>query len=67
MNDKFIETMISHFSQLWGGTMMIKGSLRHSKSNGGIERFNRKVIKKLVIIMREQSSTKWLVLCKIAQ
>ena len=26
MNNEFIETMISHFSQLWGGTMMIKGN-----------------------------------------
>ena len=58
INDEFIETMICYFSQLWSRTTIIKGSLRHSKSNRGFEKFNREVIKKLVIIMREQSLMK---------
>ena len=65
MNDEFIKTVISHFSQLWDRTTMIKGSLRYSESNRGIERFDYKVVKKLIIMMREQSSMKWSVLYKM--
>ena len=38
---------------------MVKGSPRHSQSNGGVERVNLTVQKKLAIWMKQNNSTNW--------
>ncbi len=45
----------------------MRGSPRHSKSNGGVERVNQTVQKKLGAWMKENKSKHWLIGCKIAQ
>ena len=46
---------------------MVRGSPRHSQSNGGIERTNLTVENKLGAWMKDNNSTKWSVGCKIVQ
>ena len=46
---------------------MVRGSPRHSQSNGGIERPNLTVENKLGAWMKDNNSTKWSVGCKIVQ
>ena len=46
---------------------MVWGSPRHSESNGGVERVNQTVQKKLGAWMKENKTKYWSVGCKIAQ
>ena len=46
---------------------MVRGSPRHSESNGGVERVNQTIQKKLGAWMSENKSKHWSVGCKIAQ
>lgn len=45
--------------QLWPDVKMVKGSARHSESNGGVERANRTTEDKLAIWMKQNNCTKW--------
>jgi hypothetical protein len=38
---------------------MVKGSARHSESNGGVERVNLTTEKKLAVWMKQNNSTDW--------
>jgi len=46
---------------------MVRGSPRHSESNGGVERVNQTIQKKLGAWMSENKTKHWSVGCKIAQ
>ena len=52
---------------LWPECRMVRGSPRHSQSNGGIERANRTVEAKLGAWMKDNSSKRWSVGAKIIQ
>ena len=45
----------------------MRGSPRHSESNGGVERVNQTVLKKLGAWMKENKTKHWSIGCKIAQ
>ena len=45
----------------------MRGSPRHSESNGGVERVNQTVQKKLGAWMKENKTKHWSIGCKIAQ
>jgi hypothetical protein len=46
---------------------MVRGSPRHSESNGGVERVNQTVQKKLGAWIKENKTKHWSIGCKIAQ
>jgi len=46
---------------------MVRGSPRHSESNGGVERVNQTVQKKLGAWMKENKTKHWSIGCKIVQ
>ena len=60
-----IDDIISEIKKLWLECRMVRGSPRHSQSNGGIERLNRTVEGKLGAWMKENNSTSWSVGCRI--
>jgi hypothetical protein len=45
----------------------VRGSPRHSKSNGGVKQVNQTIQKKLGTWMKENKSKHWLIVCKIVQ
>ncbi len=45
--------------RLWPGTILVTGKLRHSESNGGVERRNRTVENKISNWMQDNKSTYW--------
>ena len=47
LDDEFIDLVIRKVKNLWPECMMVRGSPRHSESNGGIERVNQTVQRKL--------------------
>jgi hypothetical protein len=64
---QFIDLVITEIKQLWPGVLMVKGSARHSQSNGGNEHVNRTVQVKLGSWMTENNSNHWSVGCMIVQ
>ena len=50
---------------MWPDCRMVRGSPRHSKSNGGVERVNQTVQAKLGTWMRNTHSRWWSVGCRI--
>ena len=46
---------------------MVRGSPRHSESNGGVERVNQTIQKKLGAWMKENNTKHWSIGCKITQ
>lgn len=63
--DEELGAVISKIRELWPDCLMVRGSPRHSQSNGGVERVNQTVQKKLSAWMTENKSTKWSVGCRI--
>jgi hypothetical protein len=51
--------IIAKVRELWPECRMVRGSPRHSPSNGGVERVNRTVKEKLSAWMREIKNTNW--------
>ena len=60
-----IDNIIGEVKLLWPECRMVRGSPRHSQSNGGIERVNQTVQYKLGAWMAEHKSTRWSVGCRI--
>ena len=48
--------MILEIKNLWPEVKLVRGSARHSESNGGVERVNQTVEKKLGAWMKDNSS-----------
>jgi hypothetical protein len=67
LEDEFIDIVIKELKNLWHECQMVRGSPRHSESNGGIERVNQTVQKKLSGWMKTNNSTHWAIGCKICQ
>lgn len=60
-----LDAVITEIKQLWPDCRMVRGSPRHSESNGGVERVNRTVQAKLGAWMQETRSRKWSVGCRL--
>ena len=67
LEDEFIDLVIKEIKNLWPQCKMVRGSPCHSESNGGVERVNRMVQKKLDGWMKTNNSCKWAIGCKISQ
>ncbi|MGA1646391.1 MAG: hypothetical protein ACO4AV_15605, partial [bacterium] len=65
LTDEELTKVIGEVNQLWPDCLMVRGSPRHSQSNGGVERVNRTVQTKLGAWMKENKSTNWSVGCRI--
>ncbi len=68
LDDEFINAVISKIKQFWPEYQLVRGSPKHSESNGGVERVNLTIQKNLGAWMKENNkSTQWSIGCKIAQ
>ncbi len=67
LDDEFIDSVISKIKQFWPECQLVRRSPRHSESNGGVERVNQTIQKKLGAWMKENKHTQWSIGCKIAQ
>ena len=63
----FIDDIISEIKLLWSECRLVRGSPRHSESNGGIERENRTGENKLGAWMKDNNSKRWSIGAKIVQ
>jgi hypothetical protein len=53
LDPAFLDHVIAELKQLWPDCRMVRGSPRHSESNGGVERINWTVQQKLGAWMRD--------------
>jgi hypothetical protein len=60
-----LEEVITEIRQLWPECRMVRGSPRHSESNGGVEHVNQTVQAKLGTWMRDTHSRRWTVGCRV--
>jgi hypothetical protein len=67
LDNDFIDLVIKKLKNFWPDFQMVRGSPRHSKSNGGVERVNQTVQKKLGGWMKTNNSRHWSIGCKIVQ
>jgi hypothetical protein len=65
LTNEEIATVISEIRQMWPECRMVRGSPRHSQSNGGVERVNRTVQAKLGAWMQDHESRRWSIGCRI--
>ena len=65
LEDEFIDLVIIELKNLWPECQMVCGSPRHSESNGGVERVNQTVQRKLGGWMKTNNTKHWSVGCKI--
>ena len=64
---EYVDQIISEVKLIWPECHLVRGSPRHSESNGGVERVNQTVQKKLGAWMKENKSKHWSIGCKIVQ
>ena len=67
LDDDFIDSVIHELKNLWPECQMVRGSPRHSESNGGVERVNQTFQKKLGGWMKTNATNHWSIGCKIVQ
>jgi hypothetical protein len=67
LDDDFVDSIISEVKNIWPDVLMVRGSPRHSESNGGVERVNRTVQVKLAGCMKQNSSKRWAIGAKFCQ
>jgi hypothetical protein len=67
LEDEFIDLVILELKNLWPECQMVRGSPRHSESNGGVERVNQTVQRKLGGWMKSNKTSHWSVGCKLVQ
>ena len=67
LSDDDLAEVITEIKKLWPECRMVRGSPRHSQSNGGVERVNRTVQYKLGNWMNETNSVRWTIGCKLVQ
>jgi len=65
LSDDFIDSVITEVKNLWPDCQMVRGSPRHSESNGGVERVNQTIQKKLGAWMKTNNSQHWGFGCKL--
>jgi hypothetical protein len=56
LSDGLLAEVITEIRQLWPECRIMRGSARHSESNGGVERVNRTVQDKLGTRMQDTGS-----------
>lgn len=61
---QFIDNVIKEVKELWPTCKVVRGSPRHCESQGGVERVNQTVQKKLGNWMETNKSKKWSIGCK---
>ena len=67
LEDEFIDLVIIELKNLSPECQMVRGSPRHSESNGGVERMNQTVWRKLGGWMKTNETNHWSVGCKLVQ
>jgi hypothetical protein len=67
LDDGFMELVMKEVKNLWPECKPVLGSPYHSEPNGGVERVNQMMQKKLGAWMKENNSTHWAIGCKICQ
>ena len=67
LDDDFLEEVVREIAQLWPECKLVHGRARHSPSQGGVERLNQTVQKRLSAWCVENNSKKWSVGCKLVQ
>jgi len=67
LDNDYVDLVIKELKNLWPECVMVRGSPRHSESNGGVERVNQTVQKKLGGWMKTNNSTHWSIGCKLVQ
>ena len=65
LSDEDLAEVIMEIRKLWPECRMVRGSPRHSQSNGGVERVNRTVQYKLGQWLQDTNSVRWTIGCKI--
>ena len=65
LTNEELEEVITEIQQLWPECRMVRGSPRHSESNGRVERVNQTVQAKLGTWMHDTQSCRWTVGCCI--
>ena len=63
LSDGFVGDVITEVKRLWPGCLLLRGKPRHSESNGGVERLNFEVEKKLGNWLFETNSKSWSLGC----
>ena len=60
-----LAAIITEIKQLWPECQMVRGSPRHSQSNGGVERVNHTIQSKLGAWMTGNNTRRWSVGCRL--
>ena len=66
-NDGDLFSVIHALSDLWPECKLVKGRARHSESNGGVERLNQTVQRRMAAWMSTTGSRSWSVGCLLVQ
>jgi hypothetical protein len=67
LDNDFVDSIISEVKNIWPDVLMVGGSPRHSKSNGGVEWVNQTVQVKLARWMKQNNSKRWAIGAKFCQ
>jgi hypothetical protein len=65
ISEALLIEVINEIKVLWPDCRMVRGSARHSPSNGGVERVNRTINQKLGAWMVETKSINWSIGCRL--
>ena len=65
LSNEELSEVIHEIKLLWPECRMVRGSPRHSPSNGGVERLNRTMEEKLGAWMAETGNTNWSIGCRL--
>lgn len=67
LSDENMEEVISELKQMWPECKLVHGRARNSQSQGGVERLNQTVQRRLAAWMKDSGSKNWSVGCKFVQ
>ena len=67
LEDEELDSVISALSELWPEVKLVKGRARHSESNGGVERLNQTVQRRMAGWMSSSGTRSWSVGCMLVQ
>ncbi len=67
LDNAFVDLVIKELKHLWPECHLVRGSPRHSESNGGVEHVNQTVQKKLGAWMKENKTKHWAIGCRMVQ
>ncbi len=65
LTDLELSEIITEVRQLWPECQMVRGSPRHSPSNGGVKQVNRTMQEKLGAWMKDCKSRQWTIGCRL--